>query len=110
MASERYELTPADIDICDQFEALLKRLVTGTDRMSSASASWISRNPSHAWPNASVQDAHEAFSGDFEHRTLASQLQNALAKFDAVHLTDEERKAKRIAELKADLARLEQAA
>ncbi len=104
-----YNLTDADLELCNEFQALLKRVVTGNDAMVHAGVGWIDRSGA-PFPTADVQDEYRAYSSDYELRSIGLQLQNAIDQFRAENPSEEERKAKRIAELKADLARLEQAA
>lgn len=104
-----YNLTKADLKLCDEFQALLKRVVSGNDGMVSTSVSWIARSEL-PFPSASVQDGYEAFSGDIGSDSIGQRLQCAIDKFRERNPSEEERKAKRIAELKADLARLESVA
>jgi hypothetical protein len=99
-----HQLTDAERDLCDRFEAFLKSLMTPAH--SSVSVSYI-RN----FVTASCQDGYQAYSGDYDAGpSLADRLQSALDQHGANHLNDEERRARRLADLRAELAKLEQAA
>jgi len=108
-AKDRYSLTPDDIDLCDSFQALLKRIVYGNGGCVAASVSWIANGAFRPFPTASVSDIHECFIADYEPRRIAAQLQESIDKLRAANPNEEDRKAKRVADLKAELERLEAA-
>lgn len=101
---ESPQLTVEQIEVCDKFEALLRELRTGP--VTSITASLVQGSPS-----ASAHDRFEAFIGQYEApRTIAGKLQCALDQVHAANPSEVERRAKRAADLRAELAKLDEAA
>ena len=94
-----YTLTAADRELCDQFEGLLNGIVKSGCKN-------VSITQHQTFVSAHCQDEYRAYFYN-DGKTLAERLQSCLNVFGRENLTDEERKARRIAELRADLDRLE---
>lgn len=102
-AAHRYTFTDADFAICDQFQALLERVCVGP--VKNASASYLTES-ARPFPSAGAQDKYRAYCGDYEPRNIGKQLVDALDRLYAENPSEEERKARRIAEMRAELASL----
>lgn len=98
-------LTADERETCAKFEVLLKRLVVGP--VTSVTVSYISRGNGTGFLSSSAQDKHEAFFAPHEIADMAGRLANCITQVHAANPSEEVRRAKRIAELKADLERLE---
>lgn len=101
-------LTADEIALCDQFQAFMRSLFV--DGMTYVGVTAYSSR--HDFYGASVHDDHEAFAPS-GFGTVAENIQACLNQFHAAHppeKTADEIKAERIANLRAQLAKLEQAA
>lgn len=94
-------LTPEDRAAIDAAEAVMRKYHTGPVAALSLSMNRLS-------VSASAHDQHEAFCSAYSRKaTLADRLQDALNQVHSANPDEEARKAKRIAELREQLSRLE---
>lgn len=92
-------ITPEDRAAIDAAEAVMRKYRTGP-------VTCLSFSMNRLGCSAYAHDKHEAFAGD-DGKSIADLFESALNKVHEANPDEEARKAKRIAELREQLSRLE---